>query len=117
INGLQSSFMFRLTARVVLVCFSLFSTARITAQEPAAPPAFATAPTLTLEECIARAMEKNFELRVESFSTEIARESLNVANAAFEPTFTASLQRFHSETAPAAGGRRSDTTDARLGVE
>lgn len=109
--------MFRLIARVVLASSSLLITTRITAQEPAAPPAFATAPTLTLEECIARAMEKNFQLRVESFSTEIARESLNVANAAFEPTFTASLQRFHSETAPAAGGRRSDSTDARVGVE
>ncbi|HTO02546.1 MAG TPA: TolC family protein [Opitutus sp.] len=109
--------MSRLIVRVVLASFSLLSTARITAQEPVAPPAFATAPTLTLEECIARAMEKNFQLRVESFSTDIARESLNVANAAFEPTFTASLQRFHSETAPAAGGRRSDTTDARVGVD
>ena len=50
-------------------------------------------------------MEKNFALRVETFSTDIARESLNVADAAFEPTFTARLQRFVTEDAPAAGGR------------
>jgi outer membrane protein TolC len=106
-----------LKARVALVALSLFAIARTTAQEPAAPPAFATAPTLTLEECIARAMEKNFELRVETFFTDIARESLNVANATFEPTFVASLQRFSSQEAPALGGRRSDSTDARVGVE
>jgi outer membrane protein len=101
----------------VSIALSFLALARTMAQEPAAPPAFASAPTLTLEECIARAMEKNFELKVETFSTDIARESLNVANAAFEPTFTASLQRFVTQAAPAAGGRRSDTTDARVGVE
>ena len=109
--------MSRLNVRVLLVFFSLLAFARIEAQEPAAPPAFASIPTLTLEECIARAMEKNFDLKVETFFTDIALESLNVANAAFEPTFTASLQRFVSQDSPVAGGRRSDTTDARIGVE
>jgi outer membrane protein TolC len=121
IIGLQSSFMSRLKVRAALVAFSLFAFARISAQEPAAPPAFATAPTLTLEECIARAMEKNFDLRVETFFTDIARESLNVANAAFEPTFTATLSRFSTKAVPEAGdppgGRRADTSDARVGVE
>lgn len=85
------------------------------AQEPAAPPPLAK-PTLTLEECIARALEKNFSLKIETFYTDIARESLNVANAAFEPVFTASAQRFVDQAAPAAGGRRTDSTDARIGV-
>lgn len=86
------------------------------AQEPAAPPAFPATPTLTLEECIARAMQKNFSLKIETFSTDIALESLNVARAAFEPTFSSSFQRFSSEEAPAFGGDRTDTTDIRLGV-
>lgn len=109
--------MSRLTARVALVVFSLLPAAFTRAEEPAAPPPFASAPTLTIEQCIARALEKNFNLKVDTFSTDIARESLNVANSVFEPTFNASLQRFSSVDAPAIGGRRTDTTDARVGVE
>ena len=110
--------MSRSLVRVALVLVSLLALPRTHAEEPAAaPPAFATTPTLTLEECIARALEKNFALKVETFSTDIARESLNVAKAAFEPTFTASLQRFVTEDAPEVGGRRSDVSDARVGVE
>ena len=108
--------MSRPIVRVLLAAFCLVASATTNAQEPAAPPAFASAPTLTVEQCIARALEKNFSLKAETFSTDIARESLNVANAAFEPTFNASFQRFKSVDAPAAGGRTVDTTDARIGV-
>lgn len=109
--------MLRFTARAAalsaLLCCVLVLPAR--AQTPASPPPF-PAPALTLEECIARALEKNFELRIESFYTDIARESLAIASADFEPVFNASLQRFSAKDSPAAGGRRSDTTDARIGV-
>lgn len=108
--------MLRLTARVALVVLSIVAFARAHAQEPAAPPPFASAPTLTIEQCIARALEKNFNLKADAFSTDVARESLNVAKAAFDPTFNASLQRFKSVDAPAPGGRTSDTTNARVGI-
>jgi outer membrane protein len=108
--------MSRLNACVVLVVLSFVTLAKTRAQEPAAPPPFASTPTLTIEQCIARALEKNFDLKVETFSTDIARESLNVANAAFDPTFTASAQRSVTQDAPAVDGTRSDTTDARVGV-
>src|SRR5690606_6055687 len=54
--------------------------------------------------------------RIESFFTDIARESLAVANADFEPIFNASLQRFSTRDAPVSGGGRTDVTDARIGV-
>ncbi|MEO7599023.1 MAG: TolC family protein [Opitutus sp.] len=108
--------MSRFLARAVLIVISLSVLARAHAQEPATPPPFASAPTLTVEECIARALEKNFDLKVETFSTDIARESLNIANARFEPNLTASAQRFVSQDPPIAGGRRSDATDTRIGV-
>ena len=109
--------MSRLTARVALVALSLVALNSTHAQEPAAPPPFASTPTLTLEQCIARALEKNFDLKVQTFSTDIARESLHVADAAFEPTFNASIERAVTKNAPADGGRRTDTTDARVGVQ
>jgi outer membrane protein TolC len=86
------------------------------AEEPAAPPPFPSKPTLTIEDCIARALQKNFDLKIQSFSTDVARESLNAANATFEPTLTGSFQRGVTQSAPAVGGSRNDYTDTRLGV-
>jgi outer membrane protein len=115
ITRLASFLMSRFIARAFLVVLSCSALVSARAQEPAAPPPLA-APTLTVEECIARALQKNFSLQIETFYTDIARESLNVAHASFEPVFTASAQRFVAQDAPAAGGRRSDTTDFRVGV-
>ncbi len=86
------------------------------AEEPAAPPPFPVHPTLTLEACIAQAMQKNFDLKIQSFSTDIARESLNVATAAFEPTFSATFQRFSQTDGPVLANQRIDTTTTRVGV-
>lgn len=116
ISGLTPISMPRFLARAALLVLSCATLACARAQEPAAPPPFPTTPTLTLEDCIARALKKNFDLQIETFSTDIARESFNAANAAFEPTFNASFQRFSATDAPAAGGRRTDTSDLRFGV-
>lgn len=109
--------MSRFTARALLAAFSLATLSRTHAQVPATPPPFASAPTLSLEECIKRALDKNFTLKVDSFATVIARESLNIANARFEPTLTASSQRFVSYNAPIDGGGHSDSTDTRVGLQ
>lgn len=52
---------------------------------PAAPVAPA-GPVLTLEECIARALNKNFDLQIQQFSTQNARDEIIAANAAYDPT-------------------------------
>jgi outer membrane protein TolC len=54
-------------------------------------PSFAAeaAPTpapLTLEECVARALDKNFDLQLQQFSTKIARDQVIIADAAYDPT-------------------------------
>ncbi len=61
-------------------------------QDSAAPVTVGSAP-LTLEECINRAMRKNFDLQIQGFTTEIAKESFNAANSDFDPTFTATTRR------------------------
>lgn len=101
-------------------------TARAQAPEPvpapAPPPAAAT---LTLDECIARALRKNFDLQIQDYSTANAKESLAVAKAGFDPVFTVTSQRNVSQQAAAtsslnstttAAGPRSDTTNTRAGV-
>ena len=79
------------------------------AQEPAPAP-------LTLEECVARALNHNFDLQLQQFSTRNAREEIIVANAVYDPTLFSTA---------ALAGRKDDTTGtssttqqqtARLGV-
>lgn len=107
------SIMSRPFVRVLLLTLNLAALPGLHAQEPAAP----AGPALTLEECIARALEKNFALKIQGFSTTIAQESLNVAKAGFEPTLTASTLHSVSQTGLVTGvGPRYDTTDTRLGI-
>ena len=96
------------------------------AQNPAVEPAPAqTAPVLTLDQAIARVLEKNFNLRVQGFNTANAKENLVIAKAGFDPTFTAlgsrsKTQGVTSSTASTgnivASNYRQDQTDVRVGV-
>lgn len=83
---------------------------------PAAPGTPAPAgPPLTLEECIALAMKKNFDLQIQGFSTELAKENVIVATSNFLPTFTASsarnLSRASSFVTQPDGSVRIDAND------
>lgn len=113
--------MSRSFARALLLLASFAALASLRAQEPSTAtvttaPASAptpTAPVLTLEECIARALEKNFSLKIQGYTTSIAKENIEIAKATFDPTLTASLTRTGVQSAPNV---RSDYTDTRLGV-
>jgi outer membrane protein TolC len=108
--------MSRPFTRAFFLVFSCAALACARAEEtPAAP---APVPALTMSECIARAMQKNFDLKIQGFSTDIARESLAIANTTFEPTLTAGTTHTVSQSAALTGaGPRSDFTDTRLGVQ
>src|SRR5688572_6864703 len=108
--------MSRILVRVVSVFLSCASLAFAQEPAPATPPPLPEKPTLTVEECVARALQKNFDLKIEAFSTDIAREALVVAEADFEPVFSASLQRFSDREHWRNGSTRTDVTDARIGV-
>lgn len=95
---------------VRLLAFALLCTAPVALRAEESP-------ALTLEECVNRAMQKNFSLKVQGFSTEIARESLNIANTTFEPVFTATTSHSVAQTTSASGAeQRTKFTDTRLGV-
>jgi len=108
--------MSRFIACTAAVFTVIAATCVTRAQEPAAPPPFSGTPTLALDDCIARALQKNFSLQIQTFSTDIARESLNVANAAFEPTFTASISHLVDDSAKLAGNTRIEATASRAGI-
>lgn len=110
--------MSRLPFRALLT--SLGFAAIVSAQAQVAAPA---AP-LTLEECIGRALKKNFDLQIQGFSTEVAKESLNIAKAGFDPVLNASINRSLSQAASTTStldgttltGPRADNTSGSVGV-
>ncbi|HEY9153509.1 MAG TPA: TolC family protein, partial [Opitutaceae bacterium] len=61
-----------------------------------APPA---GPPLSLRECVARALQKNFDLRIQQFSTNTAKENVTIALAAFDPSLQLTASRFHQRSA------------------
>lgn len=74
---------------------------------------------LTLEECIARAMDKNFGLKIQRFDSANSLESLTISRAEFDPAFTLSASKSVSQAdTPATNlvGTRSEVTSTRVGV-
>ena len=113
----------RILVRKIVTILSLCSASLSFGQGTTATPVTAPIP-LTLEECIQRAMRKNFDLQIQGFSSEIAKEALNVASADFDPTFTATTRRNLNQSAAttsrldgtAASGPRSDNTVFSVGA-
>ena len=147
--------MSRPTACALLLTLSLAAvTPRLAAQEPAAaaptaadattpapapaapapakestpgtePAPVVAGPELSLEECINRVLQKNFNLRVQGFNTANAQENLVISKAGFDPTFTAFGQRAHTQGITSfndslgtttSSSYRQDTTDVRVGL-
>lgn len=104
--------MSRPLVRALLLALSCTAVAGLRAQDAAPTPA------LTLDQAVGRAMQKNFDLKIESFSTEIAKETFNAADTLFEPTFVAGTTRTVVQGDPSVGaGQKTDFTDSRLGVQ
>jgi outer membrane protein TolC len=84
-----------------------------------APAADAAAPAeLTLEECIARALRRNFDLEIQRFGPQIARDSIEIARDGFVPVLSATTSRSESKTAATTLGPAAETASnsTRLGV-
>ncbi|MDF3058607.1 MAG: transporter [Rariglobus sp.] len=82
-------------------------------------PSFAQETTpapLTLEECVARALNKNFDLQLQQFSTLNAREDVIVADAIYDPTLFATTALAGSKTATLGTTTSIQEQSARLGV-
>lgn len=69
---------------------------------PVVATAQEAAPTLTLEECIARALGQNFDLQIQTFTKDSAAQSLLIAEADFEPDLAFTTSRSESVQATAS---------------
>jgi len=117
----------RLLARVLLVFSVPFATAF--GQAPAAGPAPAASTVgsekpFTLEDAVGLALRKNFDLQVQAYTVENAKDTIVVQEAAFDPTINASLRRNLSQAASNTSvldgaqreGARNDGTTMSVGA-
>ena len=120
--------MFRTTARALLA-FSVISVSGFAQTPPPAAPAEQpgtenTAPPFTLEEAIALALQKNFDLQIQAYTVDNAKDNVAIQEAAFDPTINASALRSLSQAASATSaldgttreGPRNDNTRFTAGA-
>ena len=79
-----SRISFPLLPRLALACALLLTAVR---------PASAQTSGLTLEECIKRALDKNFGLKIQGFDTANAAEALALSQADYDPSFFLSANK------------------------
>ena len=83
-------------------------------------PVIAPDRPLTLEDAIALAVRKNFNLQLQSNNLEQQKDELQIARAIFDPTITAGFTRSGSESANTSTrleGTKNDSTSFRAGIE
>jgi outer membrane protein len=94
------------------------------ARAQTAPAAVTPEQPLSLEQAIALAVQKNFDLQLQGISTEVAKENVNSAKATFDPNITASGRRSVTQAASNTSvlegsqteGPRNDSTTVSVGV-
>lgn len=94
---------------VLRAALALFATLPVLAQETAPAP-------LTLEECVARALNKNFDLQLQQFSTQNARDAVIAADATYDPTLFSTVAAAGTKNAAVSPVTTSQEQSASLGV-
>jgi len=84
----------------------------VTSATPVAP----AGPSLTLDECIARALNKNFDLQLQQFSTQNARDEVIAANATYDPTLFSTAALAGVKNASTGTSTTTQQQSATLGV-
>jgi len=85
----------------------------------AEPKAASQTNELTLRECIARALDKNFNLKLQSYDSANALESLALSQSDFDPNFTLTTSKSVNQADVATTtltGTRSENLSTRIGV-
>jgi outer membrane protein TolC len=100
-----------------LAAASLFACPCLLSAQEAAPVVPAAA-ELTLQQCITRALAKNFDLEIQRYSPQIAKESIDVARAGYQPVVTAttSVSGSHQDATLSTPEFSSHNRSTRVGV-
>jgi len=87
-------------ASFVLIALALTGTSLLRAQEAAStPPAAPAAGTLTLQECVVRALKQGFDVQIQGYTLANAKDNLEIAKALFDPTLQMSASRNFTQSA------------------
>lgn len=90
------------------------------AQTPAPTPPAEEPTQVTLEMCVTKALEQNFDVSIQRLTTSAATSDVEIAKAAYDPTFGASASKSYSKTAPdpliTDSSSKSDTQNADVYV-
>ncbi len=74
---------------------------------------------LSLRECIGRALDKNFNLKIQGYDSANSLETLAISKSSFDPSFSLSTSKSVYQADGASTtlvGTRSDNLDTRIGV-
>lgn len=112
------------TSRLLPLTFAVALLLNPVAGQPGQAPIVAPDRPFTLEDAIALAMQHNFDLQLQAFTIESARESIEIAKATFDPNLTANVRRNLSQQASttsrldgtSAEGPRNDNTVLSIGA-
>ncbi|MBE36241.1 MAG: transporter [Opitutaceae bacterium] len=99
--------VFRSSPFILALLLALLSTQPVAAAE------------LTLQECITRALDKNFQLQIQSFETANANESLSASQSSYDPSFTLSASKSASQAdqpSTSLVGTKNDNFNTRVSV-
>jgi outer membrane protein len=91
-----------LVRALLLLCVPIASFGQTPPAEPvrsAVPPAAGNEKPFTLEDAIALALKKNFDLQLQSFTVENAKDAIAIQEAAFDPVINASASRSLNQAA------------------
>ncbi|HUR58218.1 MAG TPA: TolC family protein [Opitutaceae bacterium] len=114
----------RSSARALLVLTFAVLTPFARAQTAPATPVVTPDKPFTLEDAIALAVRKNFNLQIQGNTVDQQKEALNIAKAIFDPNLTASARRSVNQAASNISilegtqreGQRTDSTTVNVGV-
>ena len=95
--------------QVLHVLLALFATSLAFAQEKNAAP-------LTLQECVDRALNKNFDLKIQRFSTQSAHDDVIAADAGYDPSLVLGVGAAGSRNANVSPAQTTQQTSSRLAV-
>lgn len=115
----------RFLLALITVCgLPALAVAQVPAQSAPTAASGPAASTLSLEECVARALDRNFDLQIQRVTTGQAREAVTIADSAFDPTLELSASTSTSQQPTvvssidgvSSAGLRNQSRDVRAGV-
>jgi outer membrane protein len=102
----------RLRFLTALLALTALSTSAQNSPTPA--PSAVTPRPLTLDDAVALALDKNFDLKLQRFSTESARDSLVIADAFFDTSLSLSAARSYRQSTDGVSSQTG--MDTRVGA-